>query len=305
MREQGFRYRGAYHWLRSDSPVSSQAENVIKCLEPHGGLLVGEFIQSDWETTPGIYLIGASGEREFCDRLHQHYQRECTITYSSDWIPDSPDDSNSIGEFYDWLNLTQGLAPLWFANYNSSLTNPNGGWLECKKYGADVWQFTSSYFHPSIISVSGGGFDMNHIFNFDTLDRIAGYQNQEQEQEMKTIVYTVRSENDPTNVYAWFKVNVDDTVRQLRNGQEKGEVIADGAVERNPESTAHFREMLTTLQPIGALGTAGKNVLGTVSVADWEARAYRNTTINVPSGNKWGMSGIVDLNAQTIDLNPK
>jgi hypothetical protein len=179
MRTQGFRYRGAYHWLRSDTPIAAQAPNIIGRLDAQGGLRPGEFVQSDWETTPNITVNTAEHEREFCDRLEQHYGRACTITYSSDWIPDSDLDPDQLSEFFEWLDLTQGAAPLWYANYNSDPLNPQGGQQECKRYGADVWQFTSSYRHPSIVSQSGGGFDMNHVIRWETLDRIAGYTHQE------------------------------------------------------------------------------------------------------------------------------
>jgi len=299
MREQGFKYRGAYHWLRSDSRVSDQVANVIRRLDPHGGLLIGEFIQSDWETTPGIHLIGAEGEREFCDRLHQHYQRECTITYSSDWIPDSPEDSDTLGEFYNWLNLTQGNAPLWYANYNSDLTNPRGGWQETTKYGADIWQFTSSYFHPSIISVSGGGFDMNHILNWDTLDRIAGYQNEEippeeEDMGMKSILYTVKSAGGD----GWFLVSPEHRVRTFGAQAEHIDWPTAGALERSVD-IAVFLDMLPHLQPVGDLNAPTEALLGITAAADWKARTSSS------SGNQWGMTGTVDLNSQTIDLNPK
>jgi hypothetical protein len=306
MRQQGFRYRGAYHWLRSDSAISAQVKNVVGRLSREGGLLKGEFIQSDWETTPGIVVNSAVQEREFCDRLEQYYGRACTITYSSDWIPDSPEDPDTLSEFYNWLNMTQGEAPLWYANYNSNPLNPAGGQQECKRYGADVWQFTSSFRHPSIVSKSGGGFDMNHVLNWSTLDLIAGYDEQpppQEEETMKAILYTVTSDG----ASAGFYVSPERTVAQVRNGFEWQIWVEAGALEKPAESVGHFIEQITTWQPLGALGTQGKAVLGPDATAEWNRRAVLNVTVSVPpvQSTKFGMAGTVDLNAGTVDLNPK
>ncbi len=218
MREQEFRYRGAYHWLRSDSTISAQVKNVVGRLSQQGGLRQGEFIQSDWETTPGIVVNSASHEREFCDRLEQHYGRACTITYSSDWIPDSPEDPDSIGEFYNWLDVTEGEAPLWFANYNTDPLNPRGGQQECKRYGADVWQFTSSFRHPSIVSKSGGGFDMNHVLNWATLDRIAGYTEPPDEEDDVLEYVLIPTHPDAEPWWPWLACYSSGTVRPLGPG---------------------------------------------------------------------------------------
>lgn len=287
MRTQDFRYRGAYHWLRSDTAVAAQAKNIIGRLDAQGGLRQGEFVQSDWETTPGITVNTAEDEREFCDRLEQHYGRACTITYSSDWIPDSTIDTDLISEFYEWLALTQGNAPLWYANYNTDPLNTRGGQQECKRYGADVWQFTSSFRHPSIVSKSGGGFDMNHVLRWETLDRIAGYRIAEQpdpppppvvvpspieEDDMRAVIYTVAADDDP-NQTAWFRVNDNDQIRQVVNGHEYQLLIARGDASATPESTGHFRQMLRTYQPVGELNANGADILGGASVAYWDERA--------------------------------
>lgn len=151
LRERGVEFRGAYHWIRSDSAVAAQADNLCRRL---GELLPGEFVQCDWETTPGIPLVGAREVAEWCDRVEQHYGRRCVIVYSSDWIG---------AEFANWRN-DHPAAPLWYANYNTS-DRPTGGWAECARWAADVWQWTSSYRHPSIAA----GFDMNHVFDWSTL----------------------------------------------------------------------------------------------------------------------------------------
>jgi hypothetical protein len=105
---------------------------------------------------------------EFNDRLRQKVGRDCVITYSSDWLPDSTLDADSRREFDEWRQARPDDA-LWYANYNTG-SSPTGGWTECAKYGADVWQWSSTYTHPSI----AGGFDINHVFNPAVLDRLTG-----------------------------------------------------------------------------------------------------------------------------------
>ena len=178
MRDHAFRYRGAYHWLRSDSTPAVQAAHLCSVLDSVGGLRRGEFVQTDWERTPNIDVPTSLEEAEFRARVEQHYGRECTITYVSDWMPDSTRDPDRVGEFVEWRQENPG-APLWYANY---LTASNGrlppnadGWTECAAYHADVWQWTSSATDPSIKSSTPGGspgFDMNHVFAWSTLDRI-------------------------------------------------------------------------------------------------------------------------------------
>lgn len=156
---EGVRYRGAYHWLRSDSPISAQAANLVRRITEVGGLRVGDFVQTDWETTNGIANVTPAAVDEFNDRLNNAFGRECVITYCSDWVPG----------FIEWRRKNP-TAPLWYANYNTGTTT-SGGWAECAKWGADVWQWTSRYQHPAV----DGGFDMNHIFDFATLERLCGH----------------------------------------------------------------------------------------------------------------------------------
>lgn len=165
---EGVRWRGAFHWLRSDSSIASQAANFLQRVRNNGGLKVGDLLQTDWEVTPGIPLVTSDQVIEFNDRIRQAVGRDCVITYSSDWLPDSTLDVDSRREFEEWRQA-RPHDPLWYANYNTS-SSPDGGWAECAKYGADVWQWTSKFVHPSI----AGGFDMNHVFRPEVLDRLTG-----------------------------------------------------------------------------------------------------------------------------------
>jgi GH25 family lysozyme M1 (1,4-beta-N-acetylmuramidase) len=166
LRDRNIKYRGAYHWLRSDSSISDQAANLCARIDLTGGLLRGEFVQCDWETTPNIPVPTSGMAQEWCDRVQQHFGRECVIMYSSDWLPDSTLDADSRQEFLEWRDENPDF-PYWHANYNTG-DGSQGGWAECERYRADLWQWTSSFSHPSIV----GRFDMNHVFNWATLKRI-------------------------------------------------------------------------------------------------------------------------------------
>ena len=167
---KGARWRGAYHWLRSDSSIATQADNVVRRVKA-AGFGIGDFIQTDWEVTPNIPLVTSDQVIEFNDRVRQLIGRDCVITYSSDWLPDSTLDADSRAEFAEWREARPN-DPLWYANYNTSTTRSDGGWAECALYGADIWQWTSLFTHPSI----GNPFDMNHIFKAATLDHICGIE---------------------------------------------------------------------------------------------------------------------------------
>lgn len=166
MREQGFRWRGAYHWIRSDSSIADQAANLCARIDNLGGLMRGEFIQCDWETTTNVATPTSLMAAEWCDRVQQHYGRPSVIMYSSDWLPDSTLDPDKLAEFFEWRQENPTF-PYWHANYNTG-DRATGGWAECERYDAAVWQWTSSYTHPAI----GGRFDMNHVFAPAVLDLI-------------------------------------------------------------------------------------------------------------------------------------
>jgi hypothetical protein len=174
LRDLEVKYRLAYHWITPHHPIRDQVTNLVGQLARFGGLRVGEAVQADWEVTPNRGVPTSDMAHEFCDRINQHYGALRSIMYSSDWLPDSTLDADSRAEFAEWREAHPDY-PYWHANYNTG-DRATGGWAECARYAADVWQWTSSYMHSSIYSPRAdgtrGGFDMNHVFRWDTLDLV-------------------------------------------------------------------------------------------------------------------------------------
>jgi hypothetical protein len=268
MREQAFRYRGAYHWLRSDSSIAVQAANLCARIDALGGLQPGEFVQADWEVTPNIPLVTSNQVAEWCDRVEQHYGRECVIVYSSDWLPDSTLDTDSRAEFAEWRDENPDY-PLWFANYNTG-SRPTGGWAECDRYGADVWQWTSTHKHPSIISprrvvdletgktvTVDGGFDMNHIFNPAVLDRLCALSTTPQpippivpeEDDMAVRYFKFAPLTTPAPLFA-----SGDGVTAVWVDDEQHPLMPVGAIESVPTSVAKRYTFVGGNPPEGCRG---------------------------------------------------
>ena len=160
MRDQDFKYRGAYHWVRSDSTMAAQVKNLKRAIDDHGGLRLGEFIQIDWETTPGIKNVSLKQIEDFQHRVEKEWPGR-SIMYASDWVP----------HFIEWRKRNPTY-PLWYANYNTG-DKRTGGPAENDLYGTDVWQWTSSAdvpgFHDDTI-------DMNDVLDWDAIHSIAGYK---------------------------------------------------------------------------------------------------------------------------------
>lgn len=163
MRDQPFRYRGGYHWIRSDSTPKAQAEFALRLMSEMDFGQPGDIWQTDWETTPGIRDLTAGEVAEYNDRVRQGLGEDRVITYCSDWVPG----------FDEW-RLAHPHDALWYANYVIDPDRTDGGWREIERWNADLWQWTSRYPNNSCIrSYSEPGFDMNHIRTPATLDRIA------------------------------------------------------------------------------------------------------------------------------------
>jgi lysozyme len=158
-RERGHRYIGSYHWLRGSSPAKAQADYYLAWLDSVGGLQHGEFVMLDWETTPNVADPTVAQVEEWCDRVCQRVQRDVMV-YSSDWVPG----------WKQWRDRNPTV-PYWHANYRTG-NGPNDGRTECVRYGASVWQWTSTASVPGF----AGGVDANEILHVDVLDRLCDYE---------------------------------------------------------------------------------------------------------------------------------
>ena len=157
IRDRNVKYRGAYHWIRSDSSARVQVANLKRAIDDHGGLEVGEFIMLDWETTPGIANVTLAKVEEWLALAEKEWPGRI-IVYASDWVP-----------HFDAWRKKNPKYPLWYANYNTGASS-RGGKAETDKYGADVWQWTSTALVPGFKA----GIDMNDVLEWSTIARISG-----------------------------------------------------------------------------------------------------------------------------------
>jgi GH25 family lysozyme M1 (1,4-beta-N-acetylmuramidase) len=156
-RERGHKYRGAYHWIRSDSPMEAQVANLTATLEAVGtdDLLPGEFVQLDWETTPNIPNVTPAQVDEWL-RLFRERWGDRVIVYCAAWVPG----------FTTWRNANPDV-PVWYADYRQT-----AGRVAATSYDATLWQWTSTAQVPGISE----GVDANEILRADVLDRIAAVE---------------------------------------------------------------------------------------------------------------------------------
>lgn len=167
--------RGMYHWVRSDSPLLAQVENLASCYEQAGafvgpgrtgGLRPGWIVQLDWERT---YRLDRSLVRDltpqeieqWCAYADEVFGANRLYVYVSDWVPG----------FHTW-RARNPHRPLWYANYNLG-DSPTGGRAECARYNADIWQWSSQVQVPGLDTTSRPGIDVNEIINWDLLYRTA------------------------------------------------------------------------------------------------------------------------------------
>jgi GH25 family lysozyme M1 (1,4-beta-N-acetylmuramidase) len=161
------KYRGAYHWLRSDSTAREQVDNFLTALRsvgaysPSSGLEPGALLQLDWESTPHIPDPPLALVEEWCQRITDAVG-DRLIVYSADWV----------GNFKTWRQR-HPHTPLWYSNFNLG-TSPNGGPAKCAKYRADVWQFTSTFPVPGFLAPIDG----NQIIDVSVLHRLTGVRHE-------------------------------------------------------------------------------------------------------------------------------
>jgi hypothetical protein len=154
----GVPLRGVYFWIRSDSLIVDQVSRLFEAIGLLGGLQPGEFIQLDWETTPGIPNVSVAQVEEFLRLVDVRYPNR-TIVYGSDWVPG----------FTTWRTRNPDRL-VWYANYNLG-TSTLGGWAESVAWDATVWQWTSSARVPGIAN----RVDANHVHNWSALERLARF----------------------------------------------------------------------------------------------------------------------------------
>lgn len=157
--ERGHRWRGAYHWIRSDSPMAAQVANFTATIEAAGWdqLRPGEFIQLDWETTPGIPNVTPAMVDEWLDLCRARWG-DRVIVYSSGWVPG----------FQEWRKANPGV-PLWYAAYPATPAQEVSFRGTVERYEATIWQWTSTASVPGIAE----GVDANEVLRPDALDRLA------------------------------------------------------------------------------------------------------------------------------------
>jgi GH25 family lysozyme M1 (1,4-beta-N-acetylmuramidase) len=148
--EKNVKYLGAYHWIRSDSSMEAQVNNLAHAINDVGGLQDGQFIMLDWETTPGIRNVYVSEVEEWLALAEGMWPGK-VIVYASDWVPG----------FKTWRAKYPNI-PLWYANYRL-VNDERGGKAETDMYGADVWQWTSSADVPGFADDT---IDMNDVLDW-------------------------------------------------------------------------------------------------------------------------------------------
>lgn len=290
-RRNDTRYRGAYHWVRSDSTMQQQVDHLARTIDRQGGLRVGDFVQLDWETTAGIPNMTVAQIEEWVDLARARWG-DRVIVYGSDWVPN----------FLAWRKANPTI-PVWYANYNTG-SAATGGWAESAKYKATVWQWTSTFKAPGFLwnpTNPDDGVDANHVLDWAMLDRLCLLEPNPEpvpeptpipepepipvEEDMRAILYTVKA---PDGATGWFYVSPEGIVRTLEAVAEEKHWLEAGALAKDAP-VDEFRLQLRTFQPLGTLNDPTEALLGPAAVADWKARASGSGggSVPVPSHGTW------------------
>lgn len=168
LEDRGTKYRGAYHWIRSDSTPRAQAEWHARFMTEHGWG-DGCFTQLDWETTPGIRNVTPDEVNEFLEVHAAELGPGRCCVYGSDWVPG----------FTEWRRQNQDV-PVWYANYRTNPAQAGNGWAESREFGAAIWQWSSTEPVPGFQA----GIDVNHVFDWSALDRLCNLTSRPTEDDM-------------------------------------------------------------------------------------------------------------------------
>jgi hypothetical protein len=95
--------------------------------------------------------------------------------------------------------------------------------------------------------------------------------------------------NDKRTSYCWIKVDENDRVRQVANGDEYQDLVNEwGAIEKKNDeevSVGIFRQMIKTYEPVGSLNANSIDVLGNDVAIWWERHEYPDVVLPpAPSG---------------------
>lgn len=162
--------RGMYHWVRSDSTMAAQVNNIADCYRQAGALnngvlAPGWIVQLDWERTystiGGVRTLirdcTVAEIEQWIDIADATFGPGRVVTYASDWVPG----------FYEWRRRNPDK-PVWYANYRL-VDDSIGGKQECARYDACLWQWSSQVMVPGIDTASRPGIDVSQILKWEQL----------------------------------------------------------------------------------------------------------------------------------------
>lgn len=256
-----------YHFLRSTSAIAKQLDNYssalsqVGALENAGELRQGVLLMTDWEPL----TVVASGKSVLVDPVPVDVALEWNaavtarfgdreITYSSDWKVDFPEWRAAMPDH-----------PLWYANYH--LEGARGFWAECAQYRALIGQWTNN----ARVAGFTDGIDMNHVFDWAAVRRLAGYPQPPpptEEESMTTYTNALTRTHTDGNTYppGAIKYAIEaGTLRHIAEAESKA--VGGGTLLPLSFGTPLDNDTLDALPPymppLGLQGTMGvSGVLG-------------------------------------------